>query len=149
MAGLSAGIKPYNIASVGENDVEISLYGEVVSTRPVDWWTGNPIPGNFIALDEFLKDLDELGTKDNITVHINSVGGDLYAGIAIYNRLKGLGANIITINDGLAASAGSIIFMSGNERRVNSGSNLMIHGAAGFMCGYYQMQDLQTSAKQL
>lgn len=149
MAGLSAGIKPYNIASVGENDAEISLYGEVVSTRPVDWWTGNPIPGNFIALDEFLKDLDELGTKDNITVHINSVGGDLYAGIAIYNRLKGLGANIITINDGLAASAGSIIFMSGNERRVNSGSNLMIHGAAGFMCGYYQMQDLQTAAKQL
>lgn len=142
-------IKPYNISNVGKNDAEISLYGEVVSSRPIDWWTGEPIPGNFIALDEFLKDLNELGAKDNITVHINSVGGDLYAGIAIHNRLKGLAANIITINDGLAASAGSIIFMAGNSRKVHAGSNLMIHGAAGFMYGYYQAQDLEASLKQL
>ncbi|NLH01175.1 MAG: Clp protease ClpP [Clostridiales bacterium] len=145
----SDSLRPYNIASVGDNDAEISLYGEVVSTRPIDWWTGEPIPGNFIALDEFLKDLDELGTKDNITVHINSVGGDMYAGIAIHNRLKGLAANITTINDGLAASAGSLIFMAGDHRKVHAGSNLMIHGAAAFMYGYYQVQDLQAGIKQL
>ena len=141
---------PYNIVVNEEtNSAEINMYGEVVATRPTDWWTGNVIPGNFIAQDEFLQDLENLAGKDSITVHINSVGGDMYAGIAIYNRLKGLAANVTTINDGLAASAGSLIFMAGDTRKVNAGSNLMIHGAAGFLYGYYQVQDLAAIKKQL
>ena len=143
-------LTPYNIVVNEEtNSAEINMYGEVVSTRPTDWWTGNVIPGNFIAQDEFLQDLESLAGKDSITVHINSVGGDMYAGIAIYNRLKGLAANVTTINDGLAASAGSLIFMAGDTRKVNAGSNLMIHGAAGFLYGYYQVQDLAAIKKQL
>lgn len=143
-------LKPYNIVvNEDDNSAEINMYGEVVSTRPVDWWTGEPIPGNFIAQDEFLKDLDKLAGKDRITVHINSVGGDMYAGIAIYNRLKALAGHVTTVNDGLAASAGSLIFMAGDTRKVNTGSNLMIHGAAGFLYGYYQTQDLRAVAKQL
>ena len=141
---------PYNIVvNEDTNSAEINMYGEVVATRPKDWWTGETIPGNFIAQDEFLRDLEALSGKDNITVHINSVGGDMYAGMAIYNRLKGLAANVTTINDGLAASAGSLIFMAGDTRKVNAGSNLMIHGAAGFLYGYYQVQDLNTIKKQL
>lgn len=143
-------LMPYNIVVNEEtNSAEINMYGEVVQTRPVDWWTGNPIPGNFIAQDEFLRDIEELAGKDSITVHINSVGGDMYAGIAIYNRLKGLAAKVTTVNDGLAASAGSLIFMAGDTRKVNAGSNLMIHGAAGFLYGYYQVQDLAAIKKQL
>lgn len=142
-------LKPYNITDVGENDAEIDMYGEVVSSRPTDFWTGEPVGGNFIAVDEFLKDLDGLKTKDNITVHINSVGGDLYSGVAIYNRLKSLPANIITINDGLAASAGSVIFMAGSTRKMNAGSNLMIHQAAGMLWGYYNNNDLKDVMKQL
>ena len=141
--------KPYTIAMVGENDAEISMYGEVVEQHPTDWWTGDPIPGNFIALDDFLRDLDDLGSKDNITVHINSVGGSLYAGLAIYNRLRALSANVITINDALAASAASIIFQAGNTRKVNAGSNLMIHEAASFLYGYYQVKDLKDGIKYL
>ncbi len=142
-------IKAYNILDVGENDAEINMYGEVVDTRPIDFWTGEPVGGNFIMLDEFLRDLDGLKSKSNITIHINSVGGDLYGGISIYNRLKALPANITTINDGLAASAGSIIFQAGNTRRMNAGSNLMIHQAAGFLYGYYQSGDLKGVIKQL
>lgn len=142
-------IKAYNILDVGETDAEINMYGEVVDARPRDWWTGEEIPGNYIALDEFLHDLDGLKDKASITIHINSVGGDLYGGISIYNRLKALPANITTINDGLAASAGSIIFQAGNTRRMNAGSNLMIHQAAGFLYGYYQSGDLKGVIKQL
>lgn len=142
-------IKAYNILDVGENDAEINMYGEVVDTRPIDFWTGEPVGGNFIMLDEFLRDLDGLKSKANITIHVNSVGGDLYGGISIYNRLKALPANITTINDGLAASAGSIIFQAGNTRRMNAGSNLMIHQAAGFLYGYYQSGDLKGVIKQL
>ena len=142
-------IKAYKMEAVGETDAEISMYGEVVDTRPVDFWTGQPISGNFIMLDEFLRDLDELKNKQNITVHINSVGGDLYAGVAIYNRLKSLPANITTVNDGLAASAGSIIFQAGNTRKVNAGSNVMIHQAMGFLYGYYNSKQLKDAIKQL
>ena len=143
-------LKPYNIVvDEGGNAARIDMYGEVVATRPADWWTGEPIPGNFIAQDEFLTDLSALAGKDEITVHINSVGGDMYAGIAIHNRLRGLSAHITTINDGLAASAGSLIFMAGDDRKMHAGSNLMIHGAAAFLCGYYQVQDLRIAEKQM
>ena len=142
--------KPYNIIiSEDDSSAVINMYGEVVSARPVDWWTGEPIPGNFIAQDEFLKDLSELEGKDEVTIHINSVGGDMDVGIAIYNRLKGLAGHITTINDGLAASAGSLIFMAGDDRKMHAGSNLMIHGAAGFLYGYYQIQDLRSAEKQI
>ena len=144
-------MKPYTIAMVGQNDAEISLYGEVVQSHPIDWWTGQPVAGNFIAVDEFLAALDELNTKDHVTVHINSVGGDFYAGLSIYNRLRSLKASITTINDGLAASAGSIIFMAGDkgQRKVHAGSNLMIHGVLGFLYGYYNVGDLRAEIKAL
>lgn len=144
-----ADIKPYNIVLSDDNEASINLYGEVVSTRPVDWWTGKPISGNFICVDEFLNEIEELQDKAKVTVHINSVGGDMYGGIAIYNRLKGLSGEVITVNDGLAASAGSIIFQAGDVRKVNSGSNLMIHGALTLLCGWYQVPDLQSAIKQL
>lgn len=143
-------LKPYNIVvNDDDNTATINMYGEVVETAPRHYLTGEPIPGNYIMQDEFLRDLDELAGKDHITIHINSVGGDMYVGIAIYNRLKGLAAKVTTINDGLTASAGSLIFMAGDTRKVNAGSNLMIHGAAGFLFGYYQTQDLRAAIKRL
>lgn len=146
----TAVVKPYNIARIeGTNDSEINLYGEIVDTRPVDWWTGQPIDGNFIVVSEFLEDIADLESCDNITVHINSVGGSLYGGLSIYNRLKNMSANITTIIDGLAASAGSIIFQAGNTRKVNSASNMMIHGSLGFLYGYYNVKDLKDVVKQL
>ena len=140
--------KAYNISLTGANDANLDLYGEIVSDRPRDW-DGNPIQDGYIVASELLADLDTLRTKDNITIHINSVGGDLYAGLAIYNRLKELPANITTINDGLAASAASLIFQAGDTRKVNAGSNLMVHQAMGFLLGYYQLPDLQQVSKQL
>ena len=144
-------LKPYNIVYEGEDGATIDMYGEVVETIPVDWWTGQPISGNFIALDEFLNDLKSLEGKSSITVHINSVGGSFYAGLAIYNRLRTLGASITTINDSLAASAGSIIFMAGDKgkRKAYAGSNLMVHGVMGFLYGYYNVADLKTTIKTL
>ena len=146
---LKTAIRPYNIAENDDGSVSIDMYGEVVETVPIDFWTGEPIEGNFIAVDRFLRDLDDLKDKKNITVHINSVGGDLYSGIAIYNRLKALPGKVTTINDGLAASAASVIFQAGDVRQVHAGSNIMIHQAAGFLFGYYQSKELKEAIKQL
>lgn len=144
-------LKPYNIVHDGEDGVTIDMYGEVMETRPIDFWTGKPIEGNFILLDEFLNDLKSLEGKSSITVHINSVGGSFFAGLAIYNRLRTLGASITTINDSLAASAGSIIFMAGDKgkRKVHAGSTLMVHGVMGFLYGYYNVADLKDTINTL
>ena len=135
-------VKPYNMAIIDNDSAEINMYGEVVSTVPRDWDTDEPLPG-YIGADEFLKDLDAVKEKANLTIHINSIGGDLYAGLAIYNRLKAFKGTVTTINDGLAASAASLIFQAGDVRQMNAGSSLMAHGVSGFLFGYYNIEDLQ------
>ena len=74
-------LKPYNIVYEGDDGATIDMYGEVMETRPIDFWTGQPVPGNFILLDEFLNDLKSLEGKSSITVHINSVGGEGFTAI--------------------------------------------------------------------
>ena len=49
--------KFWNIASVSEDSGEIVLYGDVVARQPVDWWTGEPEPGLYIAPESFMEDL--------------------------------------------------------------------------------------------
>ena len=144
-----AGLKAYAISrDPTTNTAEINMYGEVVAVQPTDWW-GDPIPGDYVILQDFLADLNELATCSRIIVHINSGGGDMYAGVSIHNRLRELGAEIITVADGLAASSASVIFMAGDIRRVYPGSNIMIHSAATGLCGYYQIQDVETALERL
>lgn len=136
-------IKPYNFVEPDENSLEVNMYGQVVETRPVDWWSGEPIKGLYIVLAEFLDDLNVYKEKNNITFRINSVGGDLYAGIAICNRISELKGNTVTIADGLAASAASIILQGGKTRKAFAGSQVMVHGASVFMFGSYNLRDLK------
>lgn len=143
--------KCYNITRTG-SEAELSMYGEVVQTRPVDFWTGEPITGDFIAQDEIIRDLEALKEIDHLTVRINSVGGDYYAGLAIRNRLRSLGIKVDTINDSLAASAGSIILQGasgGGKRKVYAASATMVHGVSGFMYGYYNAGQLTQALNQL
>ena len=44
-------IKPYNFVELDNNSVEITMYGNVVQDRPIDFWTGEPVPGLFIVLN--------------------------------------------------------------------------------------------------
>lgn len=137
------------MAVLDDDTAEINMYGDVVSTWPIDWWTGERLDGNFIAVDDFLNDLEAIKDKADITININSAGGELYAGLSIYNRLKALNGNVTTINDGLAASAASIIFQAGKTRKMNAGSNLMLHGASCLLFDYYDVQDLKSLTKKL
>lgn len=68
-----------------------------------------------------------------ITVRINSPGGSVFQGLAIYNALKGRSATIIV--DGLAGSVASVIAMSGRPLKMHHESFLMIHNAAGLVAG--------------
>lgn len=146
----SPGAKPYSIVTnAALSTAEITMYGEVVEKRPKNWWTDKPVDGNFIVLNEFLDDLSRLSGYANITIRINSPGGNMNAGVVIFNRLRELGANITTICDGLAASAASIIFMAGDTRQLYSSSIVMIHGAAVLLWDYYQEQGVRSVLSML
>lgn len=140
-------VRFWNIASTGEDSGEILLYGDVMSRRPVDWWTGKPKAGLYITPEGFLEDLETVKGKKNITIKINSCGGDLYTGIAIHNAIKALSGNKTVIVDGIAASAASVIMCAGDEVKVYPGSMVMIHGVSGLLWDYYNMQDIEKLQK--
>lgn len=73
--------------------------------------------------------------QGDLVVHINSPGGDVFDGLAIYNSLAQRPGNVTTVVDGLAASAASFIAMAGKTRMVCPGAMFMIHEAAGLCMG--------------
>lgn len=139
----------WNIASVSDDEGEIILYGDIESRQPVDWWTGEPVPGMFITPEGFMEDLEAVKNKSKITVKLNSCGGDLYTGIAIHNAIKALPANVTVIVEGIAASAASVIMCAGDTVQVYPGSLVMIHEPACTVIDYCNRDDLKQIIKML
>ena len=81
------------------------------------------------------EQLDAFGETDQVVVRINSPGGDVFEGFAIYNLLKQHSAQIEVRIDGLAASAASIIAMAGDEIIMGEASMMMIHDPWTFALG--------------
>ena len=65
--------KPYTMAMVDGENAEITMYGEIVEVRPVDWWTGEPEPGAFIIQSEFLQDLETVAGAKVLTIRMSSI----------------------------------------------------------------------------
>jgi len=117
-ASLKTGTGSYQVAAGAKYDLEISIY-DVITT-----WTGlfGGVSSSMVA-----STLDGAGEVGTILVRINSPGGDLYEGVAIYNLLKEHPAKVITRVDGLAASAASVIAMAGDEILMGGGTEMMLH----------------------
>ena len=140
----------YNIVeNERENSAEITMYGEIVTNRPKTLWTDEKDDKLYIVLSEFLDDLEKVKERSKLTIRINSPGGELYAGLAIMNRLSEFKGDVITVVDGLAASAASIILQGGKTRKVHKGSMVMVHSASTFLFGYYNEAELNEAFKQL
>ncbi len=82
-----------------------------------------------------------------IRVRINSPGGDVFDGIAIYNALRACGSRIEVTIDGIAASIASVIAMAGNDIAMARGSLLMIHKP--WACAMGEADDLRKTADLL
>jgi len=80
-----------------------------------------------IGADQFAQDLDGLGNIDDLTVAINSPGGSVTEGIAIYNLLVSHSANVTTRIDAAAYSIASVIAMAGDSIQMCENALLMIH----------------------
>lgn len=70
--------------------------------------------------------LDE-ESQDEITVYINSPGGSVNDGLAVYDTIRMLNSPVNTVCMGLAASMGAILFLSGEKRFILPRSEIMIH----------------------
>ena len=112
-------------AAASEDATTITIY-DVIGT---DWWTGEGVTSKRIAAA-----LRSIGERD-VTVNINSPGGDMFEGIAIYNLLAAHKAKVTVNVISLAASAASIIAMAGDTINMGVGSFIMIHNAWGVVVG--------------
>jgi ATP-dependent Clp endopeptidase proteolytic subunit ClpP len=88
-----------------------------------------------ISAREFRAALAELGDVQQINLHINSPGGEVYEGIAILNELRRHPAGVTAIVDGLAASAASFIAAGADRTIMAPNSEMMIHDAWGIALG--------------
>src|SRR5579864_3298342 len=75
-------------------------------------------------------------TYGSITLNLNSPGGDLFEGVAIYNILKASGKQVCVNVIGLAASAASLIAMAGDTITMQLGTQMMIHEALAMTAGF-------------
>ena len=102
-----------------DGSVSILLYGEIGDKEKVD-------PTDIVS------QLFELSNRYKaISVHINSNGGDVFSGIAIFNALKSSDADISIHVDGVAASIAGVIALCGKKLYMNQYARLMIHNVSG------------------
>ena len=90
--------------------------------------------GGGVGAKRIAAALRAIGNRD-VTVQINSPGGDMFEGIAIYNLLRAHPARITVDVLGIAASAASVIAMAGDNIRMAPSSFLMLHNAWGVVIG--------------
>lgn len=112
-------MQKYYSLTTQDNEANINIYGDITSW---EWYESDV---SSYTLSKELEGLD----VDTINVYINSYGGEVAEGLAIYNALKRHKAKVKTYCDGFACSIASVIFMAGDERIMSNASLLFIHNA--------------------
>lgn len=107
----------YEIRALSADEAEIYIYEEIGES----WYSESK------SAKQFLDELRALGPVTQINLHINSPGGSVFDGVAIYNSLRNHAASVTTYVDGYAASIASIVALAGNTVIMPSNSMLMIH----------------------
>lgn len=123
---------------------DLCFFGDINSESLGEWQKYYPEDKAPKDVQDFLDQLD--GVK-NINVHINSGGGSVFGGIAIYNILKRYDANITVYVEGLAASIASVIAMAGDRIIIPANAQMMIHKPSSIVWG--DADDLRREADVL
>lgn len=127
----------YRFSARSSDRAEVYLYGQIGES----WF------GDGISAKRFADDLKAVPNVKTIDVRINSEGGDVFDGKAIYTLLLQHKANVVVWVDGLAASAASFIAMAGNEINISEGGFMMVHNAWTVAAG--NSEDLRRTADLL
>lgn len=113
------------LALADNETLSINVFGEIGD----DWWTDDDV-----TVARVQRKLQESNGQD-VIVNINSFGGSMFEGLAIYNLLVQYPGKVIVRVLGLAASAASIIAMAGDSIEMTSASFLMIHNTWMYAAG--------------
>ncbi|EMD9275301.1 Clp protease ClpP [Cronobacter malonaticus] len=125
-----------SIRAARDGDNSISIF-DVIGA---DYW------GEGVTASRIAGALRPLNGAD-VTVNINSPGGDMFEGLAIYNLLREYDGKVTVKVLGLAASAASIIAMAGDEVQIGRGAFLMIHNC--WVCAMGNRHDLAQIATDM
>lgn len=111
----------------GSDVHKLYIYDDVSEYGTFDWWTWEYTESETSA-EFFRKTLEEIPENSTIELHINSYGGSVKEGIAIYNQLKQKKCKeIVAYVDGVAYSIASIIMQAADRRIMGLGTSLLIH----------------------
>lgn len=132
--------KFWRFKNIGGDEPELLLYGPISETS----WLGDEVTPK-----QFAEDLKALGNISNLTVRINSAGGDVFAANAIYTMLKDHPANVTVKIDGAALSAATVIAMAGDTIKAPANALLMIHNPLLVLFGYYSAAELEKMSEVL
>src|SRR5574343_10214 len=114
----------YQIQAKGKQSAEINIYGDIGES----WY------GDSVTARQFVQDMAALDVE-NLTIRINSYGGSVSDGIAIYNAIKRHKAQTTVAIDGVAVSIASLIAMAGDSVEMADNALLMIHAPWGGAVG--------------
>lgn len=115
----------------------------VVGNIGKDWWTGDGV-----TAQSFAKDFDDaLASGEDIEIEINSPGGSVFEGIAIYNKIAANADKVTTIVSGIAYSMGAVIAMAGKTRKAYKNATIMIHNVSGG--AYGNAKDLRSALEMM
>lgn len=125
-----------NLRAAAADDNSISIFNVIGQ----DYW------GEGVTAKRIAGALRSMNGED-VTVNINSPGGDMFEGLAIYNLLREYEGNVTVKILGIAASAASVIAMAGDEIKIGRGAFLMIHNCWVVAMG--NRHDLQQVASDM
>lgn len=115
-----------------DNTADLCFFGDINSESLGEWQKYYPEDKAPKDVQDFL---DQLDSVSKINVHINSGGGSVFGGIAIYNILKRYDAEITVYVEGLAASIASVIAMAGDKIIIPANAQMMIHKPSSITWG--------------
>lgn len=122
-----------NNAIISGREADLLIYGEIA-----DEVNGE----GMVSSRDIVRELLVLEKQcDKVRVRINSQGGEVYAGIAIFNAIRRCACDVAIYTDGISASIAGIIAMCGRRHYMSRYSRLMIHAVSGGVYG--NMRDLQ------
>ena len=141
-------LNPYILEERQLNVTQMDVFSRLMADRiiflgtEIDDYTANTISAQLLYLDS-------VNDAGDISIYINSPGGSVTAGLAIYDTMQFVSSDVATICTGMAASMAAVLLVSGQEgkRSALKHSRVMIHQPLGGVQG--QASDIEIEAKEI
>jgi ATP-dependent protease ClpP protease subunit len=125
---IKSGLQTFDLAISRTNDIgTVDIHGAIYNGAAEEYGE--------VDLKMLKASLSSLEGVSELHVHIHSIGGHVTEGLAMFDELRSFKSKLVTYNDGIAASMGSVLFMAGDERVMAENSVIIIHNPYGMSFG--------------